>query len=736
MSIQYSGQFVGFDGATRRVEFSRDDYSGDATTLVLTGVQIEGDDDDDPFTAIRSTRGTVSFYSTETGMLKNFVVGSATEMACVITNDETGAEEFSGYVKPETLTQAYTGEGAALSVTIQDRLAIMDGMRLDCNGGACSIGGLLRECLLKVGFEDTDAVALPNNTYPQGGDSVADLLAAECRRDAFRETDATTYRHVGIYVDEAVDILLQPFGWWITSVTGGVRICSHNVDEAADEATMTVADLADAAEGSTPTWEDAEVEAYGTSNEVSYYQGSSAVVVTLNQPLLDDNLLDDADPSNFEVKVDALALQAYSDHNTSPTYGYLTLRNDVNKQGTVVMHTYAPGDEQEDGTYAADGGNDYVTEDNGTASIKTVETGGFTSHFDEWAEAWGLYTDDTGISYTEKPALVGAVPGCYFTTNAEDEDTDDRTAYAYSVTGSSSFNALVEEASEEHGSWVFMPSDYLYYRDTAPLTYLTDSAIMTYVSDVDKVFYAGTLYRFEIEYSSIRYHRADIEESDEQAQPLDIMLGVVDSDGLLSTWTRFYATSELTQLFFFFEEKREGRLYVRIGGGCDTDDPARVIIFNNIELTEWGQTLDANTMENTSVAFIDEFLRSRHRDEYEDEDEYRADSENGYTDDEYEVEISLGSSETMPNAAQLFDADGTQITEWTSNGETDTLPALLLGILRAKMDAVREIMTIQTRQTHAFEAGDVVTFDGGKWRVMAVGRDYYTGTQTLTMMEA
>lgn len=196
MATTYTTQWTGRDAKTWSLVLH---LTNDVTDR-LTDLSIEEDDQDDYFAPIRSWTGRATLLGMEAGVLRQLLSPSAQASPCEVVRD--GVTRWAGFVKPESLSQSFPGEGETVSVTLQGRLNTAGGQYLDAAGGRgfVTLGALLQEALYLCGYASTDVLWWPTRYQLDGTGEGLSVLSLQVSRGRFyedstqdgQETDSTT----------------------------------------------------------------------------------------------------------------------------------------------------------------------------------------------------------------------------------------------------------------------------------------------------------------------------------------------------------------------------------------------------------------------------------------------------------------------------------------------------------------------------------------------------------------
>ena len=297
---KYFARMMGRDGIVRRWSVMDDTFSGTATELKMTGngIVIRENNDEAAFTPIRSWEGMVTIF--DEGNTAGLIAKSGHQLRTEIRK-EGGAVEWSGYLTPDIRTQNYPTDHTELEISIRGRLATADGYYLDRKGVQTfvTLGSLLQECLLKIGFTDSDEIWWPQ-TYamPEGSDSGLRVLAMQISRARFlrqgEENETMEESNAQVYPESCRTVIgeiMKLFGYTLHERGGVLKAVSVGPMSDAEQMEVdyqicTVGDLATLSETTdynTYTYVSGEINRVsrleGTEQRTSYCQGVKGVKV-------------------------------------------------------------------------------------------------------------------------------------------------------------------------------------------------------------------------------------------------------------------------------------------------------------------------------------------------------------------------------------------------------------------------------------------------------------------------
>lgn len=308
MATTYTTQWTGRDAKTWSLVLH---LENDVTDR-LTDLSIEEDDQDDYFAPIRSWTGRATLLGMEAGVLRQLLSPSAQASPCEVVRD--GVTRWAGFVKPESLSQSFPGEGETVSVTLQGRLNTAGGQYMDADGGRgfVTLGALLQEALYLCGYASTDVLWWPTRYQLDGTGEGMSVLSLQVSRGRFyedstqdgQETDSTTADvggvsktpyEVMVTAETVIEEIMKFFGLTLHERGTGLMAVSRGCNSYSSITLGGLTSITPQYVGNTPTttasYTVAPSDIRRSGYTVSYRQGVKRVTVRSELSLLRDDLL-------------------------------------------------------------------------------------------------------------------------------------------------------------------------------------------------------------------------------------------------------------------------------------------------------------------------------------------------------------------------------------------------------------------------------------------------------------
>lgn len=308
MATTYTTQWTGRDAKTWSLVLH---LTNDVTDR-LTDLSIEEDDQDDYFAPIRSWTGRATLLGMEAGVLRQLLSPSAQASPCEVVRD--GVTRWAGFVKPESLSQSFPGEGETVSVTLQGRLNTAGGQYMDADGGRgfVTLGALLQEALYLCGYASTDVLWWPTRYQLDGTGEGLSVLSLQVSRGRFyedstqdgQETDSTTADvggvsktpyEVMVTAETVIEEIMKFFGLTLHERGTGLMAVSRGCNSYSSITLGGLTSITPQYVGNTPTTTASYTVAPGdirrSGYTVSYRQGVKRVTVRSELSLLRDDIL-------------------------------------------------------------------------------------------------------------------------------------------------------------------------------------------------------------------------------------------------------------------------------------------------------------------------------------------------------------------------------------------------------------------------------------------------------------
>ena len=355
--MDYRGFIAGIDGTKYTIRLY-DEALVNYTEIEIAGVSIEEDSDEDIFKPVRTWNGTISIYDNGNYDLSVLIPNDYNAIKFEMYNTSTNEMVWKGFVRPETYSQDYTGEGTTVEVQVCSPIASAEVIELDNTlQGYDTLANIIRECLLTAGYDDTDSIRMAhifNDTDLSGGTGI-EVLGYEYNRFAFFQESGMTFDEPNYkpYITDGIYTVLgkimQFFGLTLHEKGTGVSITHPNATgyvEGLISALQSVSyDTTGWATGTYPTKDIDSTQEYRTTDQYSDIdKGRKYVQISDNLHLLDDNIFEDIDLQDFDPWCECEELLgAYVPDTINAVQAYcrhFRLRAPSNSRGLSTGHLY------------------------------------------------------------------------------------------------------------------------------------------------------------------------------------------------------------------------------------------------------------------------------------------------------------------------------------------------------------------------------------------------------------
>lgn len=212
MKVRWEIKFVSVDGESLTLQIYDAAATDDVAVAELTGAaqpfSTEEEDDDDPYTPVRSQSGYVRFVADDAAVLAALMPATATARP-VVLRDSSGAALWQGFLSTEQYTQPWEPVPYEVEVPVVGIMAAMEGVDFTQDDGWTGVQSLV----------DTVARYLPDGLAPVFPDTVP--VATVCVENANwqtyltateREDNGTTDKYETKNLREVMEDFCKYFG--------------------------------------------------------------------------------------------------------------------------------------------------------------------------------------------------------------------------------------------------------------------------------------------------------------------------------------------------------------------------------------------------------------------------------------------------------------------------------------------------------------------------------------------